>query len=81
MNLKTELVKLYSRQDILPCDLEQLEYLIGLVDFVLMGDLKLDKEIIESLMEEIIATSVVQIQFGLLKFLKPLCELIYEEAR
>ncbi len=81
IELKSELVNLCNNPDILICDKEQLEYLIGLVDYVLIGHLQLDKWIIESIMEEVVATSVIQIQFSLLKYLKPLSELICQEVK
>ena len=51
-------------------DLEQLEYLIEIIDYFLMGRISL-KDNLSSFIEDIVATAVMQVRFDLLDYVKP----------
>ena len=83
MSVKSKLVEIisskqYEQCDYEQCDYEQLEYLIQLVDWILTEKIFLGKDTIKLLIEEIITTSVNQLNLDLLDTLKDLNE-IHEE--
>ena len=51
-------------------DLEQLEYLIELIDYFLTEKISL-KDNLNIFIEDIIATAIIQVRFDLLDFVKP----------
>ena len=78
MSVKSKLVEIISNKQYEQCDYEQLEYLIQLVDWILTEKIFLGKDTIKLLIEEIITTSVNQLNLDLLDTLKDLNE-IHEE--
>ena len=56
-------------------DLGQLEYLIELIDYFLIGKIAL-KDNLNSFIEDIIATAIMQVRFELLDYVKPFSEKI-----
>lgn len=78
MSVKSKLVEIISSKQYEQCDYEQLEYLIQLVDWILTEKIFLGKDTIKLLIEEVITTSVNQLNLDLLDTLKDLNE-IHEE--
>jgi hypothetical protein len=74
MNVKEKLIEIISSKQWERCDYEQLEYLIQLIDWILTEKLYLGTETIKIIMEEIITTSVHQLNLDLLDTLKDLNE-------
>ena len=75
ISVKEKLVDVISNGNYEQHDYEQLEYLIQLVDWVLIGRIHLGVETIKIIMEEIIITSVHQLNLELLDTLKELNEI------
>ena len=55
---KGEVIKLLNEKEYLDIDEEQLEYLVQMLDYVLLGQVQLDRCTISILMEELITTSI-----------------------
>lgn len=72
IKVKTQLVNICNNCNYEDYDYEQLVYLIDLIDWILLKKVNLDKQTITALMEEIIATSVQQLNMDLLDTLKEL---------
>ena len=55
---KGEVIKLLNEKEYLDIDEEQLEYLVQMLDYVILGQVQLDRCTISILMEELITTSI-----------------------
>ena len=75
VNVKEKLVEIISSKQYDTYDYEQLEYLIQLIDWALIGKISIDTETIKTIMEEIIITSVHQLNLDLLDTLQDLKEI------
>lgn len=71
--LKGKLTQLYARQNLDEFDIEQLDYLINLIDDLLLGKQQLNTETFNILIEDVVSTAVMQVSFDLLDFVKPYC--------
>lgn len=75
VNVKEKLVEIISSKQYDTYDYEQLEYLIQLIDWTITGKISLGTETIKIIMEEIIITSVHQLNLDLLDTLQDLKEI------
>ena len=75
IRVKEKLVENISSKQWEQCDYEQLEYLVQLIDWIITEKIYLGTETIKILMEEIITTSVHQLNLDLLDTLKDLSEI------
>ena len=75
VNVKEKLVEIISSRQYDTYDYEQLEYLIQLIDWTITGKISLETETIKIIMEEIIITSVHQLNLDLLDTLQELKEI------
>lgn len=75
VNVKEKLVEIISNRQYDTYDYEQLEYLIQLIDWTITGKISLGTETIKIIMEEIIITSVHQLNLDLLDTLQELKEI------
>ena len=75
IKVKTYLIHILNEHQYAQVDAEQLEYLIQYIDWMLLGDIDITAKTIETLMEEIVATSVHQVNFSLLDTLSDLCKI------
>ena len=66
MSVKSKLVEIISSKQYEQCDYEQLEYLIQVVDWLLLKELPMDEEILLGLMEDIVTSSVHLLKLNLL---------------
>lgn len=58
VNTKGDIISLLQNSDSIDMDTDQLEYLIKILDYILLGEVQLDINSISMLMEEIIVTSI-----------------------
>lgn len=58
VNAKGDIISLLQNSDSIDMDTEQLEYLVKILDYILLGEVQLDINSISMLMEEIIVTSI-----------------------
>lgn len=78
IKVKSELIHIINEKQYGELDAEQLEYLVQYIDWMLLGDIAITISSVQALMEEIVTTSVHQVNFGLLDTLQDLCEIARE---
>lgn len=78
IKVKSELIQIMSEKMYGEFDAEQLEYLIQYIDWMILGKVDINITTVETLMEEIVITSVHQVNFALLDTLADLCEIVRE---
>lgn len=75
VDVKSQLVQIIADHPYPQYDGEQLEYLVQLLDWMILDQLKVDCEAITTLMEEIVSTSVHQLNLDLLDTLHTLSQI------
>ena len=69
IDTKAKLVELSADRE--GYDLEQIEYLIRLVDYFITGQIEFTKHNFNIFLDEIVTTSVMQVETDLLKIVRP----------
>ena len=72
MKIKSILIGVLNSRDYDQCDYEQLEYLIQVIDWILLKELPMDEEILLGLMEDMVISSVHLLNLDILEAVKTL---------
>lgn len=72
MKIKSILIEVLNSRDYDQCDYEQLEYLIQVIDWILLKELPMDEEILLGLMEDMVISSVHLLNLDILEAVKTL---------